>query len=40
VIFVEDAARGLDEHRVTECTKLWRDRGVVFTTAAEAILSF
>jgi nicotinamidase/pyrazinamidase len=37
VRFVEDAARGLDEDRVTACTAAWRDGGVRFTTADEAI---
>src|SRR5207248_4237481 len=32
VIFVEDAARGLDEERVAAATKAWREAGVVFTT--------
>jgi nicotinamidase/pyrazinamidase len=37
VRFVEDAARGLDEGRVTACTKAWREAGVEFTTADEVI---
>jgi len=37
VRFVEDAARGLDEGRVAECTAVWRDRGVVFTTVDEVV---
>jgi nicotinamidase/pyrazinamidase len=37
VRFVEDAARGLDEGRVTKCTNAWRDAGVEFTTADEVI---
>src|SRR5437667_7196841 len=37
VRFVEDAARGLDEDRVAACTTAWREGGVVFTTADEAI---
>jgi len=37
VRFVEDAARGLDEARVTACTAAWRDAGVRFTTADEVI---
>jgi nicotinamidase/pyrazinamidase len=37
VSFVEDAARGLDEGRVAQCTAVWRERGVVFTTVDEAI---
>src|SRR3712207_6078718 len=32
VSFVEDAARGLDETRVTALTAVWRERGVEFTT--------
>ena len=40
VRFVEDAARGLDEERVTVCTTAWRDGGVEFTSAEEAIASF
>jgi nicotinamidase/pyrazinamidase len=36
VLFVEDAARGLDEARVDACTALWREHGVEFTTAAAA----
>jgi nicotinamidase/pyrazinamidase len=39
VRFVEDAARGLDEARVAACTAVWRERGVEFTTAEEAIAS-
>lgn len=35
VRFVEDAARGLDESRVVECTTAWRERGVVFSTSVE-----
>ena len=37
VLFVEDAARGLDEERVTKCTSAWREAGVAFTTADEVI---
>jgi nicotinamidase/pyrazinamidase len=37
--FVEDAARGLDERRVADVTAAWRERGVAFTTAEEAIAS-
>jgi nicotinamidase/pyrazinamidase len=33
VRFVEDAARGLDEERVSRCTAAWREAGVEFTTA-------
>lgn len=37
VAFVEDAARGLDEDRVAECTAYWRDAGVEFTTVDEVV---
>jgi nicotinamidase/pyrazinamidase len=37
VTFVEDAARGLDDERVTACLQAWREGGVRFTTADEAI---
>jgi nicotinamidase/pyrazinamidase len=37
VRFVEDAARGLDEGRVTACTAAWREAGVQFTTTDEVI---
>jgi nicotinamidase/pyrazinamidase len=37
VVFVEDAARGLDEGRVTACARAWREAGVEFTTAARVI---
>lgn len=40
VSFVEDAARGLDEARVGACTTAWREAGVAFTTAAEAVGRF
>jgi nicotinamidase/pyrazinamidase len=40
VSFVEDAARGLDEARVTACTAAWRQAGVRFTTAEEVIHKF
>jgi nicotinamidase/pyrazinamidase len=40
VRFVEDAARGLDEERVKACTAAWREAGVAFTTADEAVASF
>jgi len=40
VRFVEDAARGLDEGRVTACTSAWRDAGVEFTTAEQVISDF
>jgi nicotinamidase/pyrazinamidase len=39
VRFVEDAARGLDEGRVTRCTRAWREAGVEFTTAEQVISS-
>src|SRR5919201_6172765 len=39
VRFVEDAARGLDEERVTACTAAWRERGVEFTTTDDAVQS-
>jgi nicotinamidase/pyrazinamidase len=35
VRFVEDAARGLNEERVSACTEFWRAGGVEFTTAHE-----
>jgi len=37
VLFVEDAARGLDEERVASCLAAWREGGVELTTADEAI---
>jgi nicotinamidase/pyrazinamidase len=37
VLFVEDAARGLDEGRVTACTSAWREAGVEFSTAERVI---
>jgi nicotinamidase/pyrazinamidase len=39
VSFVEDAARGLDEGRVTACTAAWREAGVQFTTVDEVVSS-
>jgi nicotinamidase/pyrazinamidase len=39
VRFVEDAARGLDEGRVTACTAAWREAGVQFTTVDEVVRS-
>jgi nicotinamidase/pyrazinamidase len=33
VSFVEDAAKGLDDERVSICTTAWREQGVEFTTA-------
>ncbi len=37
VVFVEDAARGLDEARVESCTAVWRERGVEFATAEDVV---
>jgi nicotinamidase/pyrazinamidase len=37
VRFVEDAARGLEDRRVAECTSAWRDAGVAFTTVDEVV---
>jgi nicotinamidase/pyrazinamidase len=37
VRFVEDAARGLDESRVSTCTAAWRDAGVRFSTTDEVV---
>jgi len=37
VRFVEDAARGLDEERVTACTAAWREGGVAFSTVDEVV---
>ncbi len=37
VVFVEDAARGLDEGRVEACTKVWRERGVEFASADDLV---
>jgi nicotinamidase/pyrazinamidase len=39
VRFVEDAARGLDEDRVTACIAAWREGGVRFTTVEEVVSS-
>jgi nicotinamidase/pyrazinamidase len=39
VRFVEDAARGLDPDRVAKATAAWREAGVAFTTADEALAS-
>jgi nicotinamidase/pyrazinamidase len=39
VVFVEDAARGLDEARTAACTAFWRESGVVFSTADEVVSS-
>jgi nicotinamidase/pyrazinamidase len=37
VRFVVDAARGLDEERVSACTAAWREHGVAFTTTEEVL---
>jgi nicotinamidase/pyrazinamidase len=39
VVFVEDAARGLDAQRTAACTAFWRHRGVGFSTVEEVIAS-
>jgi nicotinamidase/pyrazinamidase len=39
VTFVEDASRGVDESRVATCLTAWREAGVRFTTAEEAVAS-
>jgi nicotinamidase/pyrazinamidase len=39
VVFVEDAACGLDEERVGACTSAWRERGVRFATTDEVVAS-
>jgi len=39
VTFVEDAARGVDETRAAACITAWREAGVGFATAAEAVTS-
>jgi nicotinamidase/pyrazinamidase len=39
VVFVEDAARGLDEGRVAACTAAWRDLGVELTTTDAVVAS-
>jgi nicotinamidase/pyrazinamidase len=39
VVFVADAARGLDEQRTAACTAFWRDGGVGFSTVEEVIAS-
>jgi nicotinamidase/pyrazinamidase len=39
VVFVEDAARGLDDERVAACTAAWRAGGVEFTTADAVVHS-
>jgi nicotinamidase/pyrazinamidase len=37
VVFVEDAARGLDEGRVAACTAAWREGGVEFATVDDVL---
>jgi nicotinamidase/pyrazinamidase len=37
VVFVEDAARGLDEERTAACLAAWRDGGVEFASVDEAL---
>ena len=39
VVFVEDAARGLDEQRTAACTAFWREGGVEFSHVEEVIAS-
>ena len=39
VVFVEDAARGLDEQRTASCTAFWREGGVEFSTVEEVVAS-
>ena len=39
VVFVEDAARGLDEQRTAACAASWRERGVGFSTVEEVVAS-
>jgi len=39
VVFVEDAARGLDEQRTAACTAFWREGGVEFSSVEEVIAS-
>jgi nicotinamidase/pyrazinamidase len=39
VVFVEDAAKGLDEARTSACVASWRDGGVELKTAEEVIAS-
>jgi nicotinamidase/pyrazinamidase len=40
ITFVEDAARGVDQSRVDVCLAAWREAGIDFTTAKEAVASF
>jgi nicotinamidase-related amidase len=37
VVFVEDAARGLDEARTTMCTQAWREGGVEFASVDDVV---
>ena len=37
VLFVEEASRGLDEARVQRCTGVWREGGVEFVDADDAV---
>jgi nicotinamidase/pyrazinamidase len=39
VVFVEDAAKGLDAARTDACTAAWREGGVEFRTAEEVVAS-
>jgi nicotinamidase/pyrazinamidase len=39
IAFGEDASRGVDEARVAACTAAWREAGVRFMTAEEAVAS-
>jgi nicotinamidase/pyrazinamidase len=39
VVFVEDAARGLDEARTAACTAAWREGGVEFRSTEEVVAS-
>jgi nicotinamidase/pyrazinamidase len=39
IAFVEDASRGVDEARIAACTAAWREAGVRFATAEEAVAS-
>jgi nicotinamidase/pyrazinamidase len=37
VTFVEEASRGLDEHRTAACLAAWREQGVRFASVSEAL---
>jgi nicotinamidase/pyrazinamidase len=39
VVFVEEAARGLDPERTAACTAAWRDAGVAFATVDDVLAS-